>query len=226
MKIKICGVTLAEDAVRIAAAGADFLGLNFWPGSKRRVDVEQAAAIAAAARAAGPVQSVASVQSVQSVPSVQIVGLFVDASAAEIAAVHARVELDVIQLHGAETPEDTAAVARAAGRPVWKAIAAGAPGDLEHLAAWPVDAILLDTPTPGRGGSGVPFDWSLARAARLRDPARRLVLAGGLHPGNVAEAIAAVRPWGVDVASGVEAAPGVKDAAKVAAFVAAARGAG
>lgn len=210
MKIKICGVTLAEDAARIAAAGADFLGLNFWSGSKRRVDVDRAAAIATAARAAGPVQ---------------IVGLFVDAGAAEIAAIHARVELDVIQLHGAEPPEDAAAVARAVGRPVWKAIAAGAPADLARLAAWPADAILLDTPTPGRGGSGLTFDWSLARAARAADPTRRIVLAGGLHAGNVAAAIAAVGPWAVDVASGVEAAPGVKDAAKVAAFIAAARAA-
>ncbi len=208
MMIKICGVTLVEDAARIAAAGADFLGLNFWPRSRRRVDVEQAAALAAAARGEGPVK---------------IAGLFVDAGAAEIAAVHARVDLDVIQLHGAETPDAAAAIAAALGRPVWKAIAAGAPADLEDLEAWPVDAILLDTPTPGKGGSGRSFDWSLARAARIRHPARRLVLAGGLHPGNVAEAIAAVGPWGVDVASGVEAAPGVKDAAKVAAFVAAAR---
>lgn len=211
MKIKICGVTLADDAARIAAAGADFLGLNFWSGSRRRVDAPRAAAIAAAARAAGPVQ---------------IVGLFVDAGAAEIGAVHAEVDLDVIQLHGAETPEDAAAIARAVGRPVWKAIAAGAPGDLARFAAWPVDAILLDTPTPGRGGSGLTFDWSLARAARASDPGRRIVLAGGLHPGNVAAAIAAVGPWAVDVASGVEVAPGVKDAARVAAFIAAAREAG
>jgi phosphoribosylanthranilate isomerase len=213
VKIKICGVTLAEDAARIAAAGADFLGLNFWSGSKRRVDVARAASIAAAARAVGAGQPV------------QIVGLFVDAGAAEIAAAHAEVELDVIQLHGAETPDDAAAIARAVGRPVWKAIAAGAPADVERLAAWPDDAILLDTPTPGRGGSGIAFDWSLARAARAADPGRRIVLAGGLHAGNVAAAIAAVGPWAVDVASGVEAAPGVKDAARVAAFIAAARAA-
>jgi phosphoribosylanthranilate isomerase len=211
MKIKICGVTLPEDAARIAALGVDFVGLNFWPRSKRRIDAARAAGVAAAVRGAGPAQ---------------IVGVFVDATAAELAAVLAQVDLDVIQLHGAETPEDAAAVARAAGRPVWKAIAAGAPADLERLEAWPVDAILLDTPTPGKGGSGVAFDWSLARAARLRHPARRLVLAGGLHPGNVAGAIAAVEPWAVDVASGVEAAPGVKDAGKLAAFVAAAREAG
>jgi phosphoribosylanthranilate isomerase len=207
VKVKICGVTRIEDAAWIAAANADFIGLNFWPRSKRWVDAAHAAELAAAARAAGPAQ---------------IVGLFVDATAAEIAAVHARVGLDIIQLHGAETPEDAAAAAREVGRPVWKAIAAGAPGG-STLDAWQVDAILLDTPTPGRGGSGRSFDWSIARAARERDPARRIVLAGGLHPGNVAEAIGAVQPWAVDVASGVEVAPGVKDAGKVAAFIAAAR---
>jgi phosphoribosylanthranilate isomerase len=211
VKIKICGVTLEGDAARIAALGVDYIGLNFWSRSKRRVDIAQAAALAAAARGAGPAR---------------IVGVFVDAGAAEIAAVHARVGLDVIQLHGAEPPELAGAVAGAAGCPVWKAIAAGGPGDLDALDAWPVDAILLDTPTPDRGGSGQTFDWALARAARLRHPARRLVLAGGLHPGNVAGAIAAVSPWAVDVASGVEAAPGVKDAGKVAAFLAAARAAG
>ena len=210
MKIKICGVTLVEDAARVAAAGVDFLGLNFWPRSKRRVDAERAAALAAAIRGAGPAR---------------IVGVFVDADPAEIAAVHARVDLDVVQLHGAEPPEAVAAVARAAGRPVWKAIAAGSPADLDALDAWPVDALLLDTPTPDRGGSGVSFDWSLARAARLRHPARRIVLAGGLHAGNVAGAIAAVEPWAVDVASGVEATPGVKDPARLAAFVEAVRAA-
>src|SRR5262245_12462347 len=169
VKIKICGVTLAPDAARIAALGVDFIGLNFWPRSRRRVDAEQAASLAAAARGAGPAR---------------LVGVFVDASAGEIAAVHDRVDLDLIQLHGAETPEDVAALAAATGRPVWKAIAAGAPADLEHLDAWPVDAILLDTPTPDKGGSGRSFDWELARQARLRHPARRLILAGGLHPGN------------------------------------------
>lgn len=210
MKIKICGVTLASDAAQIAELGVDYIGLNFWARSKRWVEVEQAAAIAAAARGAGPAR---------------IVGVFVNAGAAEIAAVHARVGLDVIQLHGAEPPETAAALAGATGRPVWKAIAAGGPGDVDGLDAWPVDAILLDTPTPGRGGSGETFDWGLARAARDRYPARRIVLAGGLHAGNVAGAIAAVAPWAVDVASGVEAAPGMKDTGKVVAFVAAARAA-
>ena len=209
IKIKVCGVTLPDDAARVAEAGVDFVGLNFWPQSRRRVVAGRAAQLAAAVRDAG---------------LAQLVGVFVDASAAEIAAVLEQVELDVIQLHGAETPEDVAAIARASGRPVWKAIAAGAPADVEHLDAWPVDAILLDTPSPGKGGSGVAFDWELARAASSLHPARRIVLAGGLTPDNVAAAIAAVGPWAVDVASGVEAAPGVKDAGKVAAFIAAVRG--
>lgn len=209
LKIKICGVTVPDDAARIAEAGVDFIGLNFWAQSRRRVVAGRAAEVVAAVRDAG---------------LARLVGVFVDASAAEIAAVLAQVDLDVIQLHGAETPEDAAAIARASGLPVWKAIAAGSPADVEQLDAWPVDAILLDTPSPGKGGSGIPFDWALARAARSLHPARRLVLAGGLTPDNVAAAVAAVGPWAVDVASGVEAAPGVKDAGKLAAFIAAARG--
>lgn len=210
MKIKICGVTQLDDAARVGAAGVDFIGLNFWPRSKRCVDLDRAAAIAAVVRAAG---------------AAQLVGVFVDATADEVAAVMAHVDLDLIQLHGDETPHDVMAVANAARRPVWKAIAAGAPGDVAHLEAWPADAILLDAPSAGKGGAGVAFDWSLACDARARFPARRLVLAGGLRADNVGAAIAAVQPWGVDVASGVESAPGVKDADKVAAFVAAVRAA-
>jgi len=208
-RIKICGVTRVEDAAWIAAAGADFLGLNFWPRSKRYLPPERAGAVAAAARAGG---------------AARLVGVFVNAAVADIAAITRDVGLDVIQLHGDETPEGVAAVAAATGRPVWKAIAVAAPGDLAGLAGWPVEAILLDAPTAGRGGAGVVFDWSLARDARQHGPAGsaavRLVLAGGLDPANVAAAIRALDPWAVDVASGVEAAPGIKDAAKTAAFIA------
>jgi len=208
-KIKICGVTQPDDAARVAAAGVDFLGLNFWPRSKRYLPPDRAPAVAAAARAAGPAR---------------LVGVFVNATRDELVAIARAVALDVIQLHGDETPDAAAAIARATGRPVWKAIAAGAAHNLAALDAWPVEAILLDTPAVGRGGSGATFDWRLARDARDRHPARALVLAGGLAPHNVAAAIAEVAPWAVDVASGVESAPGVKDAAKVAAFVAAVRG--
>lgn len=205
-KIKICGVTLADDAARASAAGADYVGLNFWPKSKRHVELARARMLADAIRAAG---------------AARVVGVFVDAKLEAIAEVHARVGLDVVQLHGGESRDDAAAIARAVNRPVWKAIAADRIDDLD---SWAVDAILLDTPTAGKGGSGETFDWAVAREARRRHPARALVLAGGLSPDNVARAVAEVAPWAVDVASGVESAPGIKDAAKLAAFVAAIRG--
>lgn len=207
-RIKICGVTLADDAARASAAGADFVGLNFWPQSKRFVAVERAGMLAAAVRGAGPAK---------------VVGVFVDPSVDDVTAVMAQVDLDIVQLHGAESMEHVGAIVRATDRPAWKAISVTGPSDLDRLEAWPVEAILLDTPTPGRGGSGTVFDWSLARDARRRYPARHFVLAGGLSPDNVAQAIAEVSPWAVDVASGVEAGPGIKDAAKLAAFVAAVR---
>ncbi len=208
--IKICGVTLADDAARVAAAGVDYIGLNFWPSSKRYLDPVRAPMIAAAARAAG---------------AVQVVGVFVDAELDEIVDIAANVPLDIIQLHGDESPEDVAKISAQTKRPTWRSIAMGAPTDLEALEAWPADHLVLDTPSAGKGGSGKTFDWTLAIDAHRRYPARRFLLAGGLDPGNVAAAIAAVSPWGVDVASGVEAAPGVKDADKLAAFVAAVRGA-
>jgi phosphoribosylanthranilate isomerase len=207
-KIKICGVTLADDAARVAAAGVDFIGLNFWPRSKRYLSPDRAPLVAAAARGAGPVR---------------VVGVFVDAEPSEIAEICAAVPLDVIQLHGDESPEEVGRVGAATKQPIWKAIAVTAARDLERLEAWPTDAIMLDAPSPGRGGAGKPFDWNLAREARRRHPARKLVLAGGLDAANVATAIAQLTPWAVDVASGVEAAPGIKDPAKLQAFVDAVR---
>lgn len=207
-KIKICGITLADDAARVAAAGVDYIGLNFWPKSKRYLTLERAPLIAGAVRASG---------------AAQLVGVFVDAELDDVIAVMQQVELDVIQLHGDEDSETILAIGAATKKPIWKAVAAGSVKDVEHLQNWPVEAIMLDTPSSQRGGTGKTFDWNIAREARRRHPARRLVLAGGLDAGNVAEAIAAVGPWAVDVASGVEAAPGIKDAAKIAAFVAAIR---
>lgn len=208
-KIKICGVTQPDDAARVAATGVEFLGLNFWPRSKRYLAPDHALAVATAARGAGPAR---------------LVGVFVNATRAEIVAIARDLGLDVIQLHGDETPDQAAAIAQATRTPVWKAVAVGVARDLDALPSWSVDAIVLDAPAIGRGGAGQVFDWSFARDARQRHPARRLVLAGGLAPHNVGAAIAAVAPWAVDVASGVEAAPGHKDSAKVAAFVAAVRG--
>ena len=211
MKIKICGVTTPDDAAMVAAAGVDFLGLNFWPRSRRYVDADRAREMAAAARAANP--------------ALAIVGLFVDATVDIVARVHAAVRLDRVQLHGDESPDDCRAIAAQVGLPLWKAIAVRAPDDVRTLDAWPVEAILLDAPSAGRGGSGTTFDWALAANAVASHPTRSIVLAGGLGPDNVAAAIAQVRPWAVDVASGVERAPGVKDPARVRAFVDAARAA-
>lgn len=210
-RIKICGVTLPDDAARVGASGADFIGLNFWPKSKRYLERERANLVASTARALG---------------ALQVVGVFVDTDLDEVQGVLAHVELDILQLHGDEHPEDVQQIAQATGKPVWKSIAVNKPRDLDHLDAWPADKLLLDTPSPGRGGSGKTFDWSLAVEARRRYPARDFVLAGGLDPTNVAAAIATVAPWGVDVASGVEAGPGIKDPDRLAAFVAAVRAAG
>ncbi len=208
-RIKVCGVTLADDAARVAAAGVDFIGLNFWDKSKRYVAPERAPMLAAVARASG---------------AAKLVGVFVDADVDEILAITGRVELDVIQLHGDEDAETCKRVSAAVYRPVWKAIAVKSARDLEHLEAWPVEAVLLDAPTPSRGGAGARFDHALAADARHKFPALKIVLAGGLDANNVGAAIAQVDPWVVDVASGVEAGPGIKDPAKLAAFVTAARG--
>lgn len=206
--IKICGVTRDEDAAHAAAAGADFLGLNLWPGSKRHVDVARARALAAAARAAAP--------------AVTVVGVFVDADEAAIVAAVEAAGLDLVQLHGREPAAlTTALVAR--GLTVWRARAMATDADVAALAGHGAAALVLDTPTAGHGGSGRRFDWRLAAAAVAAG--HRVVLAGGLAPDNVAAAVAAVGPWAVDVASGVESAPGVKAPALVTRFVAAVRGA-
>jgi phosphoribosylanthranilate isomerase len=209
-RIKICGVTLPDDAARVASAGADFIGLNFWPKSKRYVAPERAPMLASVIRSTG---------------TAQIVGVFVDTDPDEVASVLAQVDLDILQLHGNEPPDEVAAIANLARRPLWKAIAAASVGDIERLESWPTDAIMLDAPSPGRGGSGKPFDWAIAREAKKRHPARRFVIAGGLSSDNVGAAVTQLAPWAVDVASGVETAPGIKDPAKVDAFIAAVRAA-
>jgi phosphoribosylanthranilate isomerase len=196
MLIKICGVTTAEDARAAADLGADAVGLNFWAGSPRRVDVARAAEIARALRGA-----------------VTLVGLFVDASHEEIERVRAEVPLDVLQLHGRETPE---ACLRWGPDGYWKAVRS-----LAEIGAYSCTTYLLDAAVPGApGGTGVPVDPALAAAAVRR---ARVILAGGLGPENVGPMVRALRPFGVDVASGVERSPGVKDVARVEAFVRAAR---
>lgn len=197
--VKICGVTRVEDALLAVRLGADAIGLNLWPGSKRCVTVEAARAIAEALPA-----------------SVAAVGVFVDPTRDEVLRAAERAGLDTIQLHGDEPPE----LAAALPFPVLKAIRVGGRDALALLARYEVEAFLLDAPSPGYGGSGATFDWDIAaEAARTA----RVILAGGLVPGNVAEAIRRVRPCAVDVASGVERAPGVKDPEKLTAFMKAAK---
>ncbi len=200
-RVKICGITRTEDAAAAAALGADAIGLVFYAGSPRHVEVARAAGIAAEL----PV-------------FVQAVGLFVDAGAAEIAAVLGRVRVDILQFHGDEPPADC----RRFGLPYIKAVRMRPGIDVRAEAERYHDAraLLLDAYRPGvAGGTGTTFAWGEVPAR----PGAPILLAGGLTPENVAEAIRAVRPYGVDVSGGVEAAKGIKDAARMAAFFAAVR---
>ncbi|ACL67516.1 Phosphoribosylanthranilate isomerase [Anaeromyxobacter dehalogenans 2CP-1] len=199
-RVKICGVTRLEDALEAARLGADAVGFNFWPRSKRYVPPATARALVAALP-----------------PFVTAVGVFVDPTREELLAAVAASGVQVAQLHGDEPPE----LLEGLPFPVVKAIRVGGPEALDQLARYPAAAgFLLDSASPGYGGSGVAFDWALAARAAERTA---VVLAGGLTPANVADAIRAVRPWAVDVASGVESAPGVKDRQLMARFVRAAK---
>lgn len=202
MFVKVCGITRLEDAVAAAEAGASAVGFVFWPGSPRWITAGRAAAIAARVPA-----------------QVRRVGVFVNQPPAEMQAIAEEVRLDVVQLHGDETPDR---IGWWRGE-VWRA------ASLEEiegtLALWPATTtVILDAgDRETRGGTGRTIAWEQAAAVARR---RRTVLAGGLTPENVAAAIEIVQPWGVDVSSGVEDAPGVKTAAQVRQFVAAARTAG
>jgi phosphoribosylanthranilate isomerase len=204
IRIKCCGMTRVEDAVLAAELGADAIGLILTARSRRRVDIGQARAIARALP-----------------PMVTTVALFMDEDAAFVDEVIATVQPALLQFHGAERDDWCAQF----DRPYLKAIAMGEGGAaLPRLRAYPGAAgLVLDGHGLGEaGGSGKVFDWSLMP----RDLGQPLILAGGLHPGNVAEAIRIARPWGVDVSSGIESAVGIKDPARMAAFIAAARSAG
>jgi phosphoribosylanthranilate isomerase len=200
--VKICGITRVEDAAFAAGEGADFIGFNFWPQSKRYVSPQLALTLVEAA-----------------IPAT-IVGLFVNSTADEIDLIAEAVGLDIIQLHGDEPPDFVASL-RDRGLIVWKAHSIAAGDDITKLDSYAADAHLLDAPSAGRGGSGTTFDWSHAAAAV--GAGHRVVLAGGLTAENVAEAIAQVNPYAVDVASGVESAPGIKDHDRIRSFLAAAR---
>ena len=201
-RVKICGITRGQDAQAAAHAGADAIGLVFYPPSPRYLSVERAVEI----RDALP-------------PFVQTVALFVNPDAAQVAQVIGRMRPAMLQFHGEETPQFCAQF----GVPYVKAVRVRPGVDaLEYLrpfsraAAW-----LFDSYVPEYGGVGESFDWSLAPAIGERP----VILSGGLSPDNVAEAIRRVRPWGVDVSSGVESGKGVKDDTKIAAFIAEVRNA-
>jgi phosphoribosylanthranilate isomerase len=204
--VKICGITSPEDARLAVDAGADAIGFVFFSMSPRKTTLERAAEI------------------VRSLPTtVRRVGVFVNETPEAMARAADAADLDLLQLHGDEPPESLAGLAR----PAIKAVRVGrgfAHDEALRFAAT-ASGLLVDTRLPGEtqlpGGTGVPFDWSLVKGLAERVPF--LMLAGGLGPQNVAEAVRAVRPHAVDVSSGVEALPGRKDAEKLRAFVRAVR---
>ena len=197
VRSKICGITRIEDALAAAEAGADAIGFVFYAKSPRAVDVRQARAIIA-----------------ELPPFVTTVGLFVNASRCELNEILEVVPLDLLQFHGDETPQDCEGY----HRPWIKALRVRPGDDLEAACQLYAGArgILLDTYVAGvPGGTGEAFDWSLV-PERLSKP---IILAGGLSADNVGQAIAQVRPYAVDVSGGVEQAKGIKDAAKIEAFM-------
>jgi phosphoribosylanthranilate isomerase len=192
-RVKICGVTRIDDALLAADLGAAVIGLVFWPGSPRFIDPSRAREIAAALPA-----------------PVTTVGVFVDQPLDDIRRIAERVGLSAIQLHG----DEPAHLARALLQPVIKAVAVR-PGFVpESVDAWPEEVtVLLDAHDPAkRGGTGTTIDWSLAAAAAARRP---VFLSGGLNPQNIGDAVERVRPYAVDLSSGVESSPGIKDPAKL-----------
>jgi len=209
--VKICGLSTLASLDSALAAGADMLGFVFFQKSPRNVSLTTARALAERARGRAA-----------------IVALTVDADDATLDAIIGSVNPDVLQLHGRETQARVAAIRLRYGRAVMKAVGVAARADLAAAAPFEsvADYLLIDAKPPRDaplpGGNGLPFDWRLAADFR---PATPWLLSGGLDPQNVGEAVARTGARGVDVSSGVESAPGVKDEAKIAAFVAAARGA-
>jgi phosphoribosylanthranilate isomerase len=211
VRIKVCGLTRPDEALACARLGADWIGLNFHPGSPRRVDPAAAAEIIDALP-----------------PEAEAVGLFVDRPPGEVADLAARLGLRVVQLHGQEPPEDLLALTPFRIVRAFRLGDAGAVARMivelarcEALGRSP-DAVLVDAFVAGQaGGTGQSIEADLLA---MLPPLPRLVLAGGLTPENVADRVARARPWMVDVASGVESSPGRKDPDRVAAFIRAARG--
>lgn len=201
VSLKICGVTTCDDATRLVAMGVDALGVNFWPKSKRYLSPSDAAWLPALAG------------------KILRVGVFVNEPPALPLRLVREGYLDAIQLHGDETPED-AAVFRDADIPFIKAIGVKTFADLERAPEFGASAILLDAHAPGiYGGTGEVFDWEVASEFRRRHPLLPVILAGGIVPENAALATMCVMPAALDIASGAEISPGIKDFGKVAAFL-------
>ncbi len=203
--VKICGITTLEDALAAVEYGADYLGFNFYQASPRYIPPEQCARITSILR--------------QRCPGVRLVGVFVNTPAEQVQGVLESCHLHLAQLHGSETPKALAALS---GR-AYKALRTIPQNDLAGfiIHAPPAPRLLLDANVPGAfGGTGQTGDWAAAGALAKKHP---ILLAGGLNPDNVAQAVASVQPWGVDVASGVEAAPGRKDPLKLKLFISSAR---
>jgi len=199
MKVKFCGITRIEDAEQAAELGAWAIGLNHWRGSPRYCDPATALEISTAVRR-----------------RLQVVGVFVNATLDELARAAENESLAMLQLHGDEGPDFCREAARRSGCKVIKALRVSSQADVQAAEVFRTDFHLLDAHRPGvPGGTGESFDWELVAGRRSQVP---LILAGGLTPANVAEAIAVARPFGVDVASGIEAAPGIKDHELMAAF--------
>jgi phosphoribosylanthranilate isomerase len=210
--VKICGLSTPETLDAALASGADLVGFVRFPKSPRHVSLDLGHRLSHQARGRA-----------------QRVVLLVDAGDEDIAQAIAAINPDMIQLHGSETPGRVAEIRAMTGRPVMKAVGIAEAADLEALEpyAGKADSLLLDAKPPRTagalpGGNGISFDWQLLK--RL-DPCLRFMLSGGLDPANVAEAIRLTGPKAVDVSSGVESAPGVKDPAKIEAFIRASRAA-
>jgi len=210
--VKICGLSTPETLDAALVAGADMIGLNFYPRSPRSVSLDTAVALAERARGRAA-----------------IVALLVDPDDATLDTILPRLEPDLVQLHGAETVERVAAVRARYGVRVMKVVGVASVADVARARSYSgiTDHLLLDAKPPKTtdalpGGNGIGFDWRLVTDL---DPPLTFMLSGGLDPTSVEGAVRAVRPWGVDVASGVERAPGVKDPGKIEAFVRAVRAA-
>jgi phosphoribosylanthranilate isomerase len=202
-RMKFCGITRLDDAELAVSAGAWAIGLIFWPRSPRRCELDAAGEIAGAVKRRA-----------------EVAGVFVNATLDHVAATADAVGLTMLQLHGDEGPAYCSEAARRTGCKVIKAVRVRSGADLRALAAFHTDYHLLDSYVAGLpGGTGETFSWDIVRGnwipTRPRVP---VILSGGLNPENVADAIAAVHPYAVDVASGVESSPGRKDPEKLVAF--------